>query len=213
MLSNYVNLLQEWNSKINLISRADIQNTWFNHILHSLSILFFVSIPAESKVLDLGTGGGLPGIPLAVLRKDLRFTLLDSIAKKMRAVEDMIASLSLTNVEVVTGRAESLAAQERFKCGYDVVISRAVAPLVDLVKWSKPFLRKPSRTHVASTHAPHVRHYPTPYLLALKGGDLTSELAVIRLKTGQKKIDVLNLTFDGSEEIGLQDKKIVIVHF
>ncbi len=213
MLSNYVNLLQEWNSKINLISRVDIQNIWFNHILHSISVLFFVSIPSESRVLDLGTGGGLPGIPLSILRKDMRFTLLDSIEKKMRAVEVIIAGLRLTNVETVTGRAETLATQERFKCGYDVVISRAVAPLVDLVKWSKPFLRKASRTHIESTHAPHVTHYPTPYLLALKGGDLTSELAAARLKTGQRKIEVLNLTFDGSEEIGLQDKKIVIVHF
>lgn len=81
-LSAYVELLSSWNTKINLVSRLDAQNLWLTHLLHCVSVLFFVKIPAKAKVLDLGTGGGLPGVPLAILRPDLDITLLDSIRKK-----------------------------------------------------------------------------------------------------------------------------------
>ncbi|MBI5471528.1 MAG: 16S rRNA (guanine(527)-N(7))-methyltransferase RsmG [Ignavibacteriae bacterium] len=212
-LSKYVSLLVDWNSKINLIARSDVQNVWSNHILHSLSILFFVSFPTGARVLDLGTGGGLPGIPLAILRSDLHLTLLDSIAKKTKAVQDMVGNLGLRNAAVETGRAESFEVQSRLKLSFDVVIARAVAPLVDLIKWSKPLLRQMGHLSSAPESGFGGRHFPTPYVLTLKGGDLSQEIDSAKLKTKPKKVEKLELVFEGSEEIGLQDKKIIIVQF
>lgn len=193
-LKDYVQLLLEWNRKINLISRNDIENIWFRHILHSLSILFFVDFESKSRVLDLGTGGGLPGIPLAIARGDLRFTLLDSMKKKMTAVEDMLDRLRLTNVDATVGRAEEIGPKPNFARKYDVVVSRAVAPLNDLIKWSRPFCKQGESR-----------------LIVLKGGDLGEELREARTKSKPKDIAEVHLAFDGSEEIGLEGKKLVLV--
>ena len=99
-LAEYESLLREWNGRINLISRRDQENIWTAHILHSLSILFHLEIPASVRVLDLGSGGGLPGIPLAIARPDLTVVLLDSMAKKMRAVSDIVARLKLGDIDM-----------------------------------------------------------------------------------------------------------------
>jgi 16S rRNA (guanine527-N7)-methyltransferase len=193
-LQRYVELLLEWNSKINLISRSDVSNVWFSHILHSLSILFFVEFEKDSRLLDLGTGGGLPGIPLAIVRADLRITLLDSIRKKTTALQDILNKLDLPNADIIIGRAEKIGSKREFAKKYDAVISRAVAPLNDLIRWSRPFLRqKDSR------------------LITLKGGDLENELNEAKIKSTPKNISVMKVVFDGSEEIGLEGKKIVIV--
>ena len=194
-LQTYIRLLLEWNTKINLISRNDTANIWFNHILHSLSILFFVELRSGLKILDLGTGGGLPGIPLAIARDDLKFTLVDSTRKKMMTIEDMVGKLNLGNVGFVTGRAETLGESREFARKYDVVVSRAVAQLKDLVRWSRPLLKSDDAR-----------------LIALKGGDMQNELDAARFASNARNIEVRNLVFDGSEEIGLEGKKIVTVY-
>ncbi len=113
LLRRYVELLREWNAKINLISRRDEENIWWSHILHSLSILFFVTPGEGMRLLDLGTGGGLPGIPLAILRNDLHITMLDSIRKKTVAVQDMLDKLSLPAARVEDGKGGRARGEER----------------------------------------------------------------------------------------------------
>ncbi|MBI4535707.1 MAG: 16S rRNA (guanine(527)-N(7))-methyltransferase RsmG, partial [Ignavibacteriae bacterium] len=122
-----MDLLLEWNSKLNLISRKDEQRVWTSHILHSLSILFLVRIPKRSKVLDLGTGGGLPGIPISIARPDISVTHVDSIHKKVVAVKDVIERLHLTNASVVCSRAEDLPGEHPGQeVRYHIVVSRGV---------------------------------------------------------------------------------------
>jgi 16S rRNA (guanine527-N7)-methyltransferase len=210
----FVELLREWNAKVNLISRRDEENIWWSHILHSVSILFFIQPAPGMRVLDLGTGGGLPGIPMAILRNDLHIVLLDSIRKKTAAVQDMVENLVLTNVRVETGRAEEHGPQSGLSGAFDVVVARAVAPLEDLVRWSKPLLRGTKRSDVKhKLHVPTGRTLHTPLLIALKGGDLTEEVRRAQQKAETAVISVNALVFQGSEELGLEDKRIVTIEF
>ena len=140
-LERFGNLLLEWNKKVNLISRRDTENFWTSHILHSLSPLFKVNLPPRSLILDLGTGGGLPGIPMKIPRPDLRFTLLDSTQKKINVVKVILETLSLQGVDAVWGRAEDVGKQREHAQHYELVVAHAVAPLEDLVFWSTPFLK------------------------------------------------------------------------
>ena len=215
LLEHYVELLLDWNSKINLISRRDEENVWYAHILHSISPLFLVEIPANSKIIDLGSGGGLPGIPLAILRPDLRMALLDSIRKKTTALEGIVGELGLTNVNIVTGRAEEVCRWEGLAGAFDIVVSRAVAPLKDLVKWSRPFLvSRPFSPPQQSSAALSVRRpLSRPCLMALKGGELEAEVRQASLKAGAGNIEVIRLAHPGSEELGLVEKHIVVVSF
>lgn len=214
LLRRYVELLREWNSKVNLISRRDEENIWWSHILHSLSVLFFLT-PAEGmRLLDLGTGGGLPGIPLAILRNDLHIVLLDSIRKKTAAVQDMLGELKLANVRVETGRAEEMHSSKEMSAGFDIVVARAVAPLEDLVRWSRPLLRGTKGGPVAHRlAAPAGRSLRTPLLVALKGGDLAEEIRRAEQRAGKAVISANTLVFPGSEELGLEDKRLVTVEF
>jgi len=141
-LNRYVALLKDWNRKVNLISRKDEENIWENHIFQSVSFLFLISFDVHARVLDLGTGGGLPGIPLKILIPTLRITLLDFIARKVNAVKDIVSSLQLEDVDVVCGRAEDIGKRKEFVGQCDFVICRAVARLKDLVKWAYTFLKK-----------------------------------------------------------------------
>jgi 16S rRNA (guanine527-N7)-methyltransferase len=204
-LEAYVGCLVEWNSKINLISRRDVENIWFSHILHSLALLFSVEIPERWRLLDLGSGGGLPGIPLAIVRPDLVVTLLDSIRKKTMVMDEITRALDLKNVTVKTGRAEDMAGGTGGDT-FDTVVARAVASLGKLARWSRPLVRKGRRSSEGE------RKPAAPHLLALKGGDLTREIAAAQ-KTGGVAITVIEMVFDGNLELGLEDKKLVCVNF
>jgi 16S rRNA (guanine527-N7)-methyltransferase len=199
-LSAFVAGLLEWNAKINLISRKDTEKIWFSHILHSLAPLFYISIPEEWRVFDLGTGGGLPGIPLAIARPDLQLTLADSIRKKTTAVEELVTRLGLRNVRIRTGRAEEIGKEKGVSKCHDVVIARAVAPLADLIRWSKPLLS--GRTPPEGKDV--------PVLIALKGGDLDAEIAAAQREWNRSAITVINMSFEGSLELGLEEKKLVL---
>lgn len=127
-----------WNEKINLISRKDVDNLATRHWNHSISINRCLTFPAGAKVLDVGTGGGLPGIPLAMTNPQVQFTLLDSIGKKINAVQAMVDSLELRNVRAVKGRAEEQ------KGSYDFILGRAVTALPRFLSWVMPLLKKGS---------------------------------------------------------------------
>ena len=158
------NLYHEWNNQINVISRKDIGSLYEKHILHSLSIAAVFEFTPGTQVLDLGTGGGFPGIPLAIFFPEVKFLLADSIGKKIKVVQAVADELGLENVTARHTRAEDIK-DHRF----DTVVSRAVAPLKDLWKWSKPLLRK----------NPSITKSENPYngLICLKGGDLAIEIA------------------------------------
>jgi 16S rRNA (guanine527-N7)-methyltransferase len=149
-------LYQEWNSKINVISRKDIDALYEKHVLHSLSIAATYDFPNGSELIDIGTGGGFPGIPLAIYFPQVKFHLVDSIAKKLKVVDAVVNALELTNVTTEHKRVENLGRRT-----FDFAVSRAVAPLKDLWQWSRPMLRQASRGG----------------LICLKGGDLAQEIS------------------------------------
>ena len=155
-------LYREWNEKINVISRKDIDALYEKHVLHSLSIAANFSFAPGTSIVDLGTGGGFPGIPLAIYFPEVNFHLVDSIAKKLNVVRAIADALALRNVTVQHTRVEEIKGRQ-----FDYVVSRAVAPLADLWRWSKPLIR--TRPSVAGNAAPNG-------LICLKGGDLALEI-------------------------------------
>jgi 16S rRNA (guanine527-N7)-methyltransferase len=152
-------LYKDWNSKINVISRKDIDSLYEKHVLHSLSIAAVINFDAGTNIIDIGTGGGFPGIPLAIYFSEVQFHLVDSIAKKLKVVEGVANTIGLKNVTIQHIRAEEIKNRK-----FDFVVSRAVAPLKDLWKWSKPLLKK------GNTREFHNG------LICLKGGDLAQEI-------------------------------------
>jgi 16S rRNA (guanine527-N7)-methyltransferase len=205
--------LLDWNQKINLISRRDEENIWSSHLLHCLALLFKVELPRGALILDLGTGGGLPGIPLKIARPDLKFTLLDSTQKKINVVRDLISTLGLDGVTAIWGRAEDIGKAKEHNRRYDIVLARAVASLKDLVRWSEPFLKSSGTTNppIAESGKEHKKQIERPTLITLKGGDLEGEIGQIRKLPQVQNITVLDLALRGSNQLEGGDKKIVLV--
>jgi 16S rRNA (guanine527-N7)-methyltransferase len=180
-------LYQEWNEKINVISRKDIENLYVNHVLHSLGIAKVNEFNPGASILDVGTGGGFPGIPLAILFPETQFHLVDSIGKKITVVKNVADGLGLKNV-----RAEQIRA-EQIKGEYDFIISRAVTRLKEFYGWINKKVRKDSH------------HKFFNGILYLKGGDLTEELAELR-----RSHQVIELSQYFKEEF-FETKKVVYV--
>ncbi|MDA9026058.1 16S rRNA (guanine(527)-N(7))-methyltransferase RsmG [Flavobacteriaceae bacterium] len=177
-------LYEDWNSKINVISRKDIESLYLRHVLHSLSIAKLIQFKEGSKILDIGTGGGFPGIPLAILFPDVEFHLVDSINKKLNVVNGVAGSLGLVNIKTTHSRAESI------QGNYDFIVSRAVTTMPDFVSWVKNRVAKKSLHNLRNG------------ILYLKGGDLTEELKLYKKAT----LYDLNTYF---EEDFFETKKIV----
>ena len=177
-------LYEDWNSQINVISRKDIEALYLRHVLHSLSIAKLIQFKAGSKILDIGTGGGFPGIPLAILFPEVKFHLVDSINKKLKVVNGVAESLGLENVYTTHARAESIKGQ------YDFIISRAVTTMPDFVGWIKNRVAKKSEHPIKNG------------ILYLKGGDLSEELKIY----SKAKLYDLSVYF---EEDFFETKKIV----
>jgi 16S rRNA (guanine527-N7)-methyltransferase len=199
-LDKYVDLLLARNKHLNLISRKDEQNIWTQHILHCTSLLFHRKLPPHANTLDLGTGGGLPGIVFAILHPELHFTLLDATRKKIDAVRSMAGELGIKNVRTVWGRAEAIGKQPEYSGNFDIVVARAVASLEKLVRWAKPFLRYRTAGCEASPEL-----IPRQSLIAFKGGGIQEEIERA-VKTGAvKATDIIDIE-------SAQGKKIVIVN-
>ncbi len=152
-------LYEDWNSKINVISRKDIDELYTRHVLHSLGIAKIMEFQPGAKIMDVGTGGGFPGIPLAILFPEVDFYLIDVIAKKIRVVNEVASALGLTNVKAEQMRAENV------KQDFDFIVSRAVTNMPDFVTWIKDKVKKTQNHELANG------------ILYLKGGDLTEELS------------------------------------
>ena len=180
-------LYEEWNAQINVISRKDLDCLYERHVLHSLSIAKFISFKKGAKLMDLGCGGGFPGIPLAILFPEVSFVMIDSIGKKIKVVQAVADALGLKNVEAYHMRAEKVKGQ------FDFVITRAVAPMMELVKWSRKKISKVQQ------------HDLETGIIALKGGDLSQELA----SWGNRK-SMVNLP-DYYKEDFFETKKIIHV--
>lgn len=180
-------LYRDWNSKINVISRKDIDNLYEHHILHSLGIAQIINFKPGTRVMDLGTGGGFPGIPLAIMFPEVHFHLVDSIGKKIRVCDEVRTTLGLTNVTTEWTRAENL------KEKYDFVVSRAVMPLADLVKL------------VRKNIAPKAQNAMPNGLICLKGGELANEVLPMKAHT------LITSLSDYFEEEFFETKKVVYV--
>ncbi len=175
-------LYDEWNAQINVISRKDISTLPHRHILHSLAIARFIDFRAGSHILDLGTGGGFPGIPLAILFPEVRFHLVDSVGKKIKVVEGVASSIGIQNVVAEHKRAEEL------KAKYDFVVSRAVAGIDKLVAWS---------SNLISTK--QLNAMPNG-IIALKGGDPKLETKLLKKGTFVEIVGIKEYFFDDSFE-------------
>lgn len=154
-------LYKDWNEKINVISRKDIDNFYLHHVLHSLSIATQFEFGKDMQVMDLGCGGGFPGVPLAIFFPDTQFHMVDSINKKLTVIKEIAAEIGLDNISTRHSRAEDIKDRQ-----FDAVVSRAVAPLKDLWRWSKPLLKKNRNRPEDQPNG----------LVCLKGGDLTTEI-------------------------------------
>lgn len=177
-------LYRDWNAKINVISRKDIDELYVRHVLHSLGIAKVMSFEPGTSVLDVGTGGGFPGIPLAILFPETQFYLIDVIAKKINVVNEIASALNLTNVKAEQIRAENI------KEEFDFIVSRAVTNMPDFVKWVRKKVKKESVNALKNG------------ILYLKGGDLTEELSVF------SNTQIFNLSEFFEEEF-FETKKVV----
>jgi 16S rRNA (guanine527-N7)-methyltransferase len=177
---------KEWNDKINVISRKDIDELYVKHVLHSLAIARFVDFKNCHEVLDIGTGGGFPGIPLAILFPHIQFHLVDSIGKKINVVSAVAEALQLDNVKAEHSRAEQI------KGKYDIIMCRAVTRLLDFYGWI------------------HKNRKPDTEIICLKGGDLVDEIFEFKQKNKQRKVkvhdisDVIDLPF-------FETKKVLVI--
>lgn len=160
-LASLRELYNSWNQKINVISRKDMDNFYMHHVLHSLAITTQFNFKKNMQVMDLGCGGGFPGVPLAIFFPDTRFHMVDSINKKLTVINEISSEIGLKNITTQHTRAEDIKNRQ-----FDAVVSRAVAPLKDLWNWSKPLLKKNKNKPEDEPNG----------LVCLKGGDLTQEI-------------------------------------
>ena len=207
-LAQYAALLLEWNQRVNLVSRKDESNIWSGHILHSLTILMGMNVPDHAKVADLGSGGGLPGIPIAIALPTVEVVLVESIRKKCLALEDIVRRLKLRNTSVINARAEDVAG----KVSFDLVLARAVAPLTDLVRWSLPLVRHEQHMSIRLCGKNHEdESLALPALIAMKGGSVEEEIRDVRNSAKLRYVKSSPIRFEGIEATGLVDKSLIII--
>lgn len=187
LLLDFKELFNDWNMKVNMVSRKDTDHLLLRHILHSLAIAKVIQFTNGSKILDIGTGGGFPGIPLAILFPEVHFTLVDSIGKKIRVVNDISYQLALKNIEAIHERAENVNGK------FDFIISRAVTRLVKFIPWTKQKFSRIQNNKLNNG------------ILYLKGGDLDEELL-----EAKRRYKLFNIS-DFYEEDFFDTKKVVYI--
>lgn len=192
-IERYARELVYWNKQVNLISRKDEENVLENHILHSISLLKYINIPAKSRCLDVGTGGGLPGIPLAIATGNIFMTLVDSIAKKIKITSMLAKHTGLRNIEAISMRVENLSQNNKFLNYFDFIFARAVAKLTDLLSWTTPLAKKNAK------------------FVFYKGGDISEELASVKKRFQQFNFDVIDIDFYGYPKFKQDEKKIIVI--
>ncbi len=205
-LSAFKTQLLDWNKKINLISRKNEENIWKGHIALSLSILFKLRFRPGMHILDLGTGGGFPGIPLAIMHPDSTFLLLDSTQKKVNTVKSMADAIGLTNVSTIWGRAEDVQRQPQYAGRFDAVVARSVSSLSNLLEWGLPFLKKGGGTNITKDFI----SISAPSLITFKGSEIEQEEAEARSAFPAVALQNVPLIFPGSEAFDNLDKKLTI---
>lgn len=210
-LGQYADLLKQWNQLINLVSRKDEANIWPNHILLSIAFLFKFEFRAGSRVLDLGTGGGLPGIPLSIMLEHVHFVLLDSIQKKVNAVKKMVDALDLPNVSVVCSRAEDMGNAPGYNRAFDAVIARAVSGLQNLVTWGAPFLKQEEPLPGLTISSNGRTTLTRPVIIAMKGGETEEEMRKTRRLFPTATIHSMDLVFEGGEILHNTGKRLFII--
>ncbi len=193
-LAHFADLIVEKNAEINLISRKDIESIVENHIF--LSSFIAKEIPERcTRFLDIGTGGGLPGIPIAIMKPMLRGVLVDSVKKKVDAVTEFIDRLMLNNVKAVCSRVEEPEFVENYKNSFDLIVSRATVPMIILIRYALPLIKE--RAHI----------------FAMKGGDLTEELerASVKYASNVKKSTIFELHYKPNNVKNIKGKKLVLM--
>ena len=186
----YEELLLNWNKKHNLVSRKTTSIE--EHIINSVFFLTKYKLTGNENLIDIGTGGGFPGIPLKILYPNMKLTLVDSIHKKVKALDDIVVKMNFKNTKVVCSRAEDLANKKEYSKKYDIVISKAVAPLDKLYDWGKVFLNKNGR------------------MICIKGCYISEEINSFKRKNQNIKFNVIENRSDSVYNI--EDKKIVVIY-
>jgi 16S rRNA (guanine527-N7)-methyltransferase len=187
--TEYNKYLYEWNTKVNVISRKN--DSIENIVLNSVYFLTKYKFKPDARVLDIGTGGGFPGIPLKIIYPEVDITLCDSIRKKINVVDDVIKQMGLSNAEAICSRAEELKYKKKYSKKFDYVVSKSVAPLDNLFKWGRGVLNS------------------NGVFLCVKGGDMSEEVADLLKRNRDADAEVINYAF--AEEYNIEDKKLVII--
>lgn len=194
-IERYANELLHWNQKVNLISRKDEEMVMESHILHSLSILKFINLDGKYECMDLGSGGGLPGIPLTIASPKINMLLLDSIAKKMKITEMLAQHTGLKNIKSKTERVEVLANYKEYQKKFDFIFARGVARINKIQSWVKPLLKD------------------TGKIVLLKGGDLKDEIAEAQKHNKSLIVECKDLELLAYDSFVKEEKKILICSF
>lgn len=192
-IERYARELVYWNQQVNLISRKDEDKIMEYHILHSLAILKYIEIPKKSRCLDIGTGGGFPGLPLTIANPDIKMLLTDSIAKKIKITSMLAKHTGIRHLEAKTMRVEDLMKQKDHIAHYDFIFARAVARIKMLMGWTYQLLKKDGK-----------------YVL-LKGGDLSEEIDEAKKSFPNYEFNVIPIQMIGAEQFEQEEKKIVII--
>ena len=195
LLEKWAALLLEVNQNVNLISRKETEFLWEKQILPCLALLIFRKFSPDADVCDFGTGGGLPGMLLAIVRPDLRLTLLDSRCKKIEVVQQMIDSLKLSNAQTVLGRGEELGKQRPWRQRFPLLTARAVAPLIDLVRWTADLRKVESVLHI------------------YKGGEIKDEVFALSKKVSGVRVNKSLMVLKGYPKLAENQKYIISFDF
>ena len=195
LLEKWAALLLEVNQNVNLISRKETEFLWEKQILPCLALLIFRKFSPDADVCDFGTGGGLPGMLLAIVRPDLRLTLLDSRHKKIEVVQQMIDSLKLSNAQTILGRGEELGKQRPWRQRFPLLTARAVAPLIDLVRWTADLRKVESVLHI------------------YKGGEIKDEVFALSKKVSGVRVNKSLMVLKGYPKFAENQKYIISLEF